>query len=250
MTGVRVLERVSRHAALGLRFWDVAGAASNVEGLDVTVHPRANPHARALALALPNRSGHLPGPRRAQPARLRVRRPGARSLVVHRVAPVSHHRGDPHGRFLPMAFDADLPARGLLTWLAPWTPPPQPIVLPTEEGSLPPWLLQRVPLFSAPARPLPDGQRTPWWAQQTDAEFCRRHPRRLGPARGARADSRRSAGAAHAAALDAAPGRVRGAGGGPPRRPRLRRLHRLRHAGAAGARPRRCPRRLLLGLER
>jgi hypothetical protein len=33
MSRVRVLERLHRNAALGLRFWDVAGATSAVDGL-------------------------------------------------------------------------------------------------------------------------------------------------------------------------------------------------------------------------
>jgi hypothetical protein len=62
---------------------------------------------------------------------------------------------DPAGRFLPFAFAADLPARGLFNWPAPWTSPPQPFVLPTEHGSPPAAMAGQVPLFSSPARPVP-----------------------------------------------------------------------------------------------
>lgn len=61
---------------------------------------------------------------------------------------------DPAGRFLPFAFDADVPARGLFNWLAPWTSPPQPWASPTEHGSSPSAMVERVPLFSSPTRPV------------------------------------------------------------------------------------------------
>jgi hypothetical protein len=159
MTGVRVLERVARNAPLGLRFWDVAGATSTVYGLRVEVFPRANPRARTLASI--NGSGvyvthHLP---MAPPP------PGPREFEFSDSEPdelwPATTRGyrvevsDPDGRFLPVAFDADLPARGLFTWRAPWLSPPEPVALPTESGSPAVLLIERVPLFSAPSRPVP-----------------------------------------------------------------------------------------------
>ncbi len=154
MTGVRVMERVARHCALGIRFWDIAGATSSVEGLQVEIHPRANPHARSVAL--PNRSGvyvahTVPGLRSFEFSDAAPEVLWAAALRPYRV-----RVDDPRGRFLPIEFDADLPARGLFTWLAPWLSPPQPIALPAEDGSPPPWLLERVPLFSAPSRPVPE----------------------------------------------------------------------------------------------
>ena len=135
VTGVAVLERVARHCALGIRFWDSAGATSNVEGLQVEVTPRANPHARALAL--PNRSGiyvahAVPGLRDFE-----YSTEPSETLWTAALRPYRVRVTDPEGRFLPMEFDAGLPVRGLLTWLAPWLSPPQPIALPGEDGSLP-----------------------------------------------------------------------------------------------------------------
>jgi hypothetical protein len=158
MTTVRVLERVARNAPLGLRFWDVAGATSTVYGLNVEVFARANPRARVLAPV--NASGvyvahHLPA---APPADPRDFEFADREPDVLWPAPTGAYRvevTDPDGRFLPIAFDADLPARGLFTWLAPFLSPPQPVALPGDAGSPPPLLIERVPLFSAPSRPVP-----------------------------------------------------------------------------------------------
>jgi hypothetical protein len=154
MTEVRVLDRVARHAALGLRFWDAAEATSAIDGLLVEVFPRTNPLARSRAYV--NRSGvyvahALPGLREfefsdAEPDVLWL-------TATHRYRVEVR---DPFDRFLPFAFDADAPARGLFTWGAPWFSPPQPIVFPGEPGSPPQLMLERIPLFSAPTRPLPD----------------------------------------------------------------------------------------------
>jgi len=165
MIAVRVIERVTRNTPLGVRFWDAAGATGAVDGLQVEVFPRANPRARVRAW--PNRSGvyvarrlpafggsaspPLPGSRDWEGS-------GAEGDALWAMAAARPHRvevRDPLGRFLPFAFDADLPARGLFTWLAPWLSPPQPVALPGEAGSPPPPLLERVPLFSAPSRPPP-----------------------------------------------------------------------------------------------
>jgi hypothetical protein len=154
MTAVRVLERVARHAALGVRFWDMAEATAVVDDLDVVVFPRAKPRLRTPAVA--NRSAVY----------VAHDVPGLRDFELSDAAPdvlwgsaVSPYRvevRDPSGRFLPIAFDADLPVRGLFTWTAPWLSPPQPLVLPGEPGSPPQLLVERVPLFSAPTRPVPE----------------------------------------------------------------------------------------------
>jgi hypothetical protein len=152
MTSVHVWERVTRHAALGLRFWDPAEATSAVDGLMVEVYPRSNPRSRSRAR--PNRSGvyvahavpglhdyefgfgdALAGSPPRPPYRVEVR--------------------DPWGRFLPIAFDADLPARGLFTLAVPWLSPPRGLDLLAAQGSPAP-AIEGIPLFSAPTRPVPD----------------------------------------------------------------------------------------------
>ena len=160
MTSVRVLERVSRNASLGLRFWDVASSTSTVYGLNVEIFPRDN--ARARRLVPVNRSGVYvshqlpmtpppPGPRDFE---FSDAEPDLLWTAVTRAYRVDV--SDPSGRYLPIAFDADLPARGLYTWRAPWLSPPQPVALPTEPGSPPSLLIERIPLFSAPSRPVPE----------------------------------------------------------------------------------------------
>ena len=160
MTTVRVMERFARNSGLGLRFWDVARATSVADGLRVEVYPRANPRVRARAVA--NRSGIYvvhqlpttappPGPRDFETSDLDPQDLWPATTHAYRV-----EVSDPSGRFLPLVFDADLPARGLFSWLAPWISPPQPVALPGEDGSPPAPLIGRVPLFSAPSRPVPD----------------------------------------------------------------------------------------------
>jgi hypothetical protein len=154
MTGRRVIEHLTRNAALGIRFWDVAEGTSAVDGLQVEVFSRANPRARSPAL--PNRSGvyvahHVPGVRDFE-----FNNPGSDVLSPPAFHPYRVEVKDRAGRFLPMVFDADLPARGLFTWGAPWLSPPGMPALPGDPGSPPQLWRERVPLFSAPTRPVPD----------------------------------------------------------------------------------------------
>lgn len=148
------LERLQRHALLGMRFWDTAAGTSSVEGLDVEVFPRARPRARTRASV--NRSGvyvahSVVGLRELEFADLEPAELWAVATRPYRV-----EVRDPLGRFLPIAFDADLPARGLFTWLAPWLSPPRAISFPGQAGSPPQLLMERIPLFSAPGRPVPE----------------------------------------------------------------------------------------------
>jgi hypothetical protein len=151
---LRDLEVLRRHCALGLRFWDVATGGTVIDGLRVDVFARANPHRREVAR--PNRSGvyvahSVPGLRDFEFSDAPEDGPWAVALRPYRV-----EVDDPFGRFLPCAFDADLPERGLFTWRAPWMSPPAPIAWPPASGSPPMTLVQRVPLFSAPQRPVPE----------------------------------------------------------------------------------------------
>jgi hypothetical protein len=160
MTAVRVLERVARNAPFGVRFWDTARDTSLVDGLRVEVFPHSNPRARTTASM--NRTGVYvvhrlplsPPPPDIREFEFGDSAPDVLWSVLTR--PYRVEVTDPAGRFLPIAFDADLPARGLFTWLAPFLSPPQAVSLPNEPGSPPALLLERVPLFSAPTRPLPD----------------------------------------------------------------------------------------------
>lgn len=154
MMNVHVLEKVQRHSALGIRFWDVATGNTVVQGLDVALYPRANPRARS-ALQL-NRSGvyvahQVPGLRGFE-----FSEQPPDELWATPASPYRIELSDPSGRFLPSSFDVDLPVRGLLGILTPWLSPAQPVPLPLETGSPPVPTVGVVPLFSAPARPLPE----------------------------------------------------------------------------------------------
>lgn len=158
------LEHVARNAALGVRFWDVATDTVAIDGLRVEVFPRARRHVRTVARPSPSGvyvAHDLPG----------LREFGFRDVALPQALwpaatrPFRVEVSDPQGRYLAMAFDADLPARGLYTWLAPWLSPPQPVEFPDagglpgspgSPGSPPQLLLERVPLFSAPSRPPPE----------------------------------------------------------------------------------------------
>ncbi|HEU4880753.1 MAG TPA: hypothetical protein VFT45_00870 [Longimicrobium sp.] len=162
MIAHRVLERVTRNTPFGVRFWDTAEATSAVEGLVVEVYSAANPRARTRAV--PNRSGvyvaqtvpSFAGQGSPPDAALRDwEGSDAEPEALWSLAPRPYRVEvrDPLGRFVPFAFDAGLPARGLFSWAAPWLPSPPPAALPAT-GS-PAGVLEPIPLFSSPSRPVP-----------------------------------------------------------------------------------------------
>lgn len=154
-------EVLQRNAALGLRFWDAAAATSAIEGLLVEVFPRANPAARKRAL--PGPSGIYVAHRLDLLSAFEFdeSEPAGEPWVRAETASPPLTRGyrievsDPAGRYLPIGFDAELPARGVFNWLAPWISPPQALVWPGDAGSPPQWLIERIPLFSTPNRAPP-----------------------------------------------------------------------------------------------
>ena len=144
---VRVLERISRRAAFGLRLWDIAGATHLADGLEIEVTPRER--TGSATRAFPNRSGiycasGMPGLRPFELGDADDSAAWSAALRPYRVTV-----RDPQGRFLPFAFDADLPVRGLFDW--PGSPP----ALPGISGSPPMPIIAGVPLFSAASRPAP-----------------------------------------------------------------------------------------------
>ena len=154
----RRMEELARHAVIGVRFWDVARGNAAVSGLKVEVFPRLNPRSRKPMLANPSKVyvAHVVSGLRD----FEFSETDTPELWSQPEAALRAYRievRDPLDRFLPMAFDADLPQPGLLTWNAPWLSPPQPIVMPGTSGSPPQLMLERIPLFSSPSRGLPDG---------------------------------------------------------------------------------------------
>ncbi len=154
MTDVAVLDRVTLRPALALRFWDTAAATDLVEDLAVAIFPPANPLVRQTAQMNPSGiyvAHTVSGLREYE---LGQSEPGAASPpgVVPRRIEVT----DPDGRFQPLAFDAALPVDGLFTVAAPGLSPPQAPNLPSLGGLPPLSLAGLVPLFCAPARPLPE----------------------------------------------------------------------------------------------
>lgn len=117
-----LLERQTLLAPLGLRFRDAVTGEPIGEGLAVTVYPSANPSARTRAF--PNRSGAyvvhaasglLDATRGAGDDPFWNSRASAKKSFMVEVA-------DERRRYLPFTFAAELPARGLLTWVWPLAP--------------------------------------------------------------------------------------------------------------------------------
>jgi hypothetical protein len=148
-----ILETVTRTALLGVRFWDRVTGRVVSDGLEVVET------AHGIRL-LPNRGGvfalhELPG--------LRASEFGAGDDAFWASPPVAATIGftvvDTSAHFLPFAFTAEVPVRGLFVddcGLPPGSPP--------DVGS--------VPLFSAPARTAPAGiaaVRADLWDLDADA---------------------------------------------------------------------------------
>jgi hypothetical protein len=152
-----VLERLTRVAPFGVRFWDPVLNHAITDGLSVTAYPFDN-SARRSALT-PNRSGvhvlhHAPGLEAftfgAGDEPFWENLPPVRRFVIEVT--------DTQRRFHPAAFIAALPIRGLFGWDDPSTSPRstfQPLV----------------PLYSALSRSVPQGMavmRTELWDARND----------------------------------------------------------------------------------
>jgi hypothetical protein len=150
---LRVSEQVVRRTPLGLRVWDTAAATHSIDGLQIDVSQRSRPTRSTRAFV--NASGiycvqDLPG--LATFERDAADDPAAWDIPAREYRIVVR---DPAGRFLPLAFDASLPMRGLLDpWLtaSPLSAPLPPLESPLSPVAAP---LPALPLFSSPSRPVP-----------------------------------------------------------------------------------------------
>lgn len=153
MTGTisrfRSLEPISLPAPFGIVFWDVATGAPVADGLLATVAQSGRPETARELIA--NRSGvwltaSLPGRSAHELAT------GDWNLLRR---PYRIEVRDRFDRFLPLAFDAELPSRGLCQWPGWTSSPPMPLAPLGVEDSPPRVSPERIPLFSSPARPAP-----------------------------------------------------------------------------------------------
>ncbi len=138
-----ILERVSRVAPLGVRFWDSLTNTTIGAGLIVTAYPPDRPERRIQAIM--NRSNvfilyDLPGLQQAEygsgDANFWKRLSQTRTFVVE--------VNDLERRFQPFTFAAQLPVEKLFKWLC------APVSSPLEPEDA-------IPLFSTPVRPVPGG---------------------------------------------------------------------------------------------
>lgn len=148
MTGVHVLERPARVTPLGVRFLDGATGAFAAGSLSVELYPKGLPERRTRGLI--NRTGVYVF--RGLPSLADIERGAGDAAYWSAQTPrypfVLEVR-DPDDRFLPFSLDVLLPHRRLLgiTFTSPISSP-----LATQTGSS----IQSLPIFSSPARPLPD----------------------------------------------------------------------------------------------
>lgn len=159
MTNVRILERVTRHAPIGLRFRDTATGQIVNSDLTVTITSKRNP-LRSVTCAV-NGSGvwyaqrfpgisETPEPAGSPPDDDFWTQP----KIACRVSV-----NDGAGRFLPLAIEMDFPVEGLANWPGWAALPPAPLAaLTDDDGSSPPKPVtsrDAIPLFSAAGRPSP-----------------------------------------------------------------------------------------------
>jgi hypothetical protein len=151
---IRVLEKRSLVCPFGVRFWDSVTRTSIGDGLRVTARPALGGSGTLDREAILTRSDvfafhNLPGLRREENGQGDSTywdeiesHPMRRKSFVVKV-------NDRFGRFLPFTFTAEMPHRGLFQF-DPIFSPLSPLA-PPQSGAL------GLPLFSAPARPIPGG---------------------------------------------------------------------------------------------
>jgi hypothetical protein len=142
----RVLERVTSRTTLGIRFWDAAAARPVSDGLVVT--------AQLLDASQAVRVGRLNLARRTPSGVYAFFNLHPEEHAI--TEPISTHRAvldvqDPHGRFLPVSFLAEIPFQGAFRGRGAWLA--RPLLLPVPNASEE----QGVGLWSAPGRLAPAG---------------------------------------------------------------------------------------------
>lgn len=156
MTEVRVLEAANRNAPFGMQVWDMAVGTPRVSGLAVRLR-RAGRQVSPI-VAQSNHSGiyHVAGlPGLADFELGDFADLDSAALAAQR--PFRVEVEDPLGRFLPFGFDATLPYAGLYRDAL----LPAAILAFTNPAASPPGSpIDRIPLFSAPARQLPQPMAT------------------------------------------------------------------------------------------
>jgi hypothetical protein len=150
-TPVRVLERLTLTAPLGVIFHDAATGSRVGAGLDVSIYPRSNTSARAQMF--PNPSGIYVLNRAPKLARAFAFGAGDEAFWSSQPTPQTYVMEvvDLTRRFQPFSLEIDLPVRGIYNWVSPLEPSTP--TSPPSASNAP----ASIPLYSAPARTLPPG---------------------------------------------------------------------------------------------
>lgn len=159
-TPVRVLERLTLTAPLGVVLHDAATGSRVGAGLDISVYPKSMPSSRVKMF--PNPSGVYVLNRAPNLARAFAFGAGDEEFWSNVSAPQTYVMEvvDLARRFQPFSLEIDLPVRGVYNWVSPLeqvTPssPPAPSFSSSPTPSLVP--PSSIPLYSAPARKVPPG---------------------------------------------------------------------------------------------
>lgn len=158
-TPVRVLERLTLTAPLGVVFHDAATGSRVGAGLDISVYPKSTP--ASCAKMFPNPSGVYVLNRAPNLPRAFAFGAGDEEFWSNLSAPQEYVMEvvDLARRFQPFSLEIALPVRGIYNWVSPLDQPtpssPPAASLSSSPSSSP--APSSIPLYSAPARKVPPG---------------------------------------------------------------------------------------------
>lgn len=158
MPSIKVWEQTTRRTPLGLQVWDFVTSTHLVDGLEIVLS--TDKRNSSLTQTFVNRSSIYCAYGINGLIQFELNGDDTSSWESKQRRYKIEIR-DPADRYLPFELDAELPARGLLSWLSPLMSPPHQLsqglhfIFSNANSSPPEATLGYVPLFSAPSRPVP-----------------------------------------------------------------------------------------------